>query len=59
MTALTEGIKGRHQTALAELTAEFHQHRLELKAPDAREAIEAAMAARGRVKPRSKAGASF
>jgi hypothetical protein len=59
MAALTETIKVRHQTALAELTAEFDHHLAQLKAPVAREQIEAAMASRGRVRPRPKAGASF
>ncbi len=59
MAALVGGIKGRHQTAMAELTAEFDQHLAALKAPDARERTEATMASRGRVTPRPKAGASF
>jgi hypothetical protein len=57
MAALTEGIKLRHQAALAELTAECDQHLVELQAPNVREAIEAALASRGRVTPRPKAGA--
>jgi hypothetical protein len=59
MAALTEGIKGRHQAALAELTAEFDQRLAELQAPNTREQIEAAMASRGRGTPRPKAGTSF
>ena len=59
MAALAEGIKGRHQTALAELSAEFDRHLAQLKAPDARGRVEAAMASRGRVTPRPKAGGSF
>jgi hypothetical protein len=47
----------RHQTALVELTAEFDQNLAELKASDVREQIETAMASRGRVTPRPKAGA--
>jgi hypothetical protein len=59
MVALVEGMRGRQQAALAELTTEFDRHLAALKAPDARERIEAAMASRGRVTPRPKAGASF
>ena len=40
-----------------ELTAEFDQNLAELKAPEVREQIETAMASRGRVTPRPKAGA--
>jgi hypothetical protein len=47
----------RHQMALVELTAEFDQNLAELKAPEVREQIETAMASRGRVTPRPKAGA--
>ena len=59
MAALVEGINGRGQTALAELSAEFDRHLAALQAPDARDRVEAAMASRGRVTPRPKAGASF
>jgi hypothetical protein len=59
MAALVEGVKGRQQAVLAELTTEFDQRLAALKAPDARARIEAAMASRGRVTPRPKAGASF
>ena len=59
MAALVEGINGRRQTALAELSAEFDRHLAALQAPDARDRVEAAMASRGRVTPRPKAGASF
>jgi hypothetical protein len=54
MAALAEGVP-----ALAELTAEFDRHLAALKASDAHERIDAAMASRGRVTPRPKAGASF
>jgi hypothetical protein len=59
MAALVAGIDGRHQAALAELSAEFDRHLAALQAPDARARVEAAMASRGRVTPRPKAGASF
>jgi hypothetical protein len=59
MAALVEGIDGRRQAALADLAAEFDRHLAALKAPDARKRVEAVMAARGRVTPRPKAGASF
>ncbi len=59
MAALVEGINGRHQAALAELSAEFDQHLAALQAPDARQRVAATMASRGRVAPRPKAGASF
>jgi len=55
MATLTGSAHRKHQTALAELTAEF-DHLAELQALEAREAIEAAMASRGRVTPRPKAG---
>jgi antitoxin (DNA-binding transcriptional repressor) of toxin-antitoxin stability system len=59
MAALVESAKARHQATLAELTAEFDQHLAGLKAPDTRERVEAALASRGRVLPRPKAGTSF
>ena len=59
MAALIEGARGRRQAALAELSAEFDQRLAALKAPAARERVEAAMASRGRVTPRPKAGTSF
>jgi prevent-host-death family protein len=59
MVALAEGIKVRDEEALAELTAEFDRHLVALKAPGARKQIEAAMASRGRVTRRPKAGTSF
>ena len=59
MAALVEGVQGRHQAALAELAAEFDRRLAALKAPDARGRIDTAMASRGRVRPRPKAGASF
>jgi tRNA U54 and U55 pseudouridine synthase Pus10 len=58
MAALVEGARGRRQAALAELTAEFDQRLAALKAAG-RERVEAAMASRGRVTPRPKAGTSF
>jgi antitoxin (DNA-binding transcriptional repressor) of toxin-antitoxin stability system len=59
MAALVDGIDGRRQAALADLAAEFDRHLAALKAPDARQRVEATMASRGRVTPRPKAGASF
>jgi antitoxin (DNA-binding transcriptional repressor) of toxin-antitoxin stability system len=59
MAALTQSIELRRQTALADLTAEFDRRLADLKAPDARERIEAALKTRGRVTPRPKAGESF
>jgi len=59
MAALVAGAKRRHQATLAELAAEFDRHLAELKAPEARERVEAALASRGRVMPRPKAGTSF
>jgi len=59
MAALVEAARGRQQEALAELTAEFDRRLAALKAPDARDWVEAAMASRGRVTPRPKAGPSF
>lgn len=58
MAALTEEIEKPHQTALAELTAEFDRRLAELQAPDTRERVEAAMASRGPATPRPKAGIS-
>ena len=58
MAALVDGIDGRRQAALAELTAEFDRHLAALQAPDARQRVDATMAARGRVTPRPKAGTS-
>ena len=59
MTALVEGAEERRQATLAELTAEFDQRLATLTSPDTHERVEAAMASRGRVTPRPKAGASF
>lgn len=59
MAALVEDLNGRRRAALDELTAEFDRHLAQLKAPDARERMEAAMAAKGRAMPRPKAGSSF
>lgn len=59
MAALLAAAEDRRRSTLAELTAEFDQHLAALKDSDARERIEAAMKARGRVMPRPKAGASF
>jgi antitoxin (DNA-binding transcriptional repressor) of toxin-antitoxin stability system len=59
MAALTEGVELRRQAALSELTAEFDKRLAELRAPGARERVEAAMESRGRVTPRPKAGASY
>jgi antitoxin (DNA-binding transcriptional repressor) of toxin-antitoxin stability system len=59
MAALVEDIDARRHAALADLSAEFDRHLAALKAPDARKRVDAAMATRGRVTPRPKAGASF
>jgi hypothetical protein len=57
MVAVEAGSSQEMAALSEELTAEFDQHLAELQAPNAREAIEAAMASRGRVTPRPKAGA--
>ena len=59
MAALVEAMEGRRRTALAELAAEFDEHLAALKTPGARARVDAAMASRGRVAPRPKAGPSF
>ena len=59
MAALVEDIDARRHAALADLAAEFDRHLAALKAPDARQRVDAAMATRGRATPRPKAGASF
>ena len=59
MAALVEGVEARRHAALADLAAEFDRHLAALKAPDARKRVEAAMASRGRVTPRPKAGTTF
>lgn len=59
MAALVEDIEARRRAALADLAAEFDRHLAALKAPDARQRLEAAMTARGRATPRPKAGSSF
>ena len=59
MAKLVASVEDRQKAALSELAAEFDRRLAVLNAPDARERIEAAMALRGRVKPRSKAGPSF
>ncbi|HUH83073.1 MAG TPA: hypothetical protein VLX85_00595 [Stellaceae bacterium] len=59
MAALLGGAEKHRQAVLAELAAEFDRHLASLKAPDARERVEAVMAAKGRARVRSKAGASF
>jgi prevent-host-death family protein len=59
MAALAEEAKGRHQVALAELSAQFDHRLAALKSPETRGRVEAVMAARGRAKRRPKSGASF
>jgi prevent-host-death family protein len=59
MAALVYDAEKRRKTALDELSAEFDQHLASLKTPDARARVDAVMAAKGRAKVRSKAGASF
>lgn len=59
MAAVVEGVQGRRQAALDELAAEFDQRLAALKAPDAKGRLDAALASKGRVRPRPKAGASF
>lgn len=59
MAKLVRGAAERRRAALGELAGEFDRHLAALKAPDTRERVASAMAAKGRVKRRSKAGASF
>lgn len=59
VAALVSGAEQRRKVALDELSAEFDRHLASLQAPHARARVEATMAAKGRVKTRSKAGASF
>jgi antitoxin (DNA-binding transcriptional repressor) of toxin-antitoxin stability system len=59
MAALVDGAEARRQAVLADLAADFDRHLAALKAPDARKRVDTAMATRGRVTPRPKAGASF
>ena len=59
MAALVEGVERRHQAVLGELTAEFERRLAALKAPDAKSRLEDALASKGRVKPRPKAGTSY
>ena len=59
MAKLASSVEERRQNAIGELAAEFDRHLATIKAADTRERVEAAMAAKGRAKVRSKAGASF
>ena len=59
MAALVGGAEARRKAALEELSAEFDRHLASLQAPDADARVDAVMAAKGRAKTRSKAGASF
>lgn len=52
-------VRRNRQSALAELRAEWDRHLAPLQDPDARARVEAAFAAKGRAKKRSKAGPSF
>lgn len=59
LAALAEGAKARQQATLAELAAEFDRDLADVQAAGARKRVKAALAARGRVTPRPKAGAAF
>jgi rRNA processing protein Krr1/Pno1 len=59
MAAAVDAAKARNKVALAELSADFDKRLAALKTPEARDRIEAVMAAKGRLKRRPKAGASF
>jgi prevent-host-death family protein len=59
MAALAEGITGQREAALAELAAEFDRRLDALRTPGTRRRFADAMASKGRVKPRPKAGRSF
>jgi hypothetical protein len=59
MAALVGDAEKHRQTVLDELALEFDRHLASLKSTDARDRVEAVMAAKGRAKVRSKAGASF
>ncbi len=57
--ALAEGVAKRDRAALSELAAEFDQRLAALKARGVRKNLDAAVASKGRVRPRPKAGLSF
>jgi prevent-host-death family protein len=59
MAALVQDAVTRQQEALADLSAEFDRRLAALKAPDTRRRMTAAMASRGQLKVRPKAGDSF
>lgn len=59
MAALVDDVEQRRKAALEKLSAEFDRHLASLQVPGARARVEAAMGAKGRVRRRSKAGASF
>lgn len=58
LAAFVGAAEERRKAALAELSAEFDRHLASLQGPDAKARVDAAMAAKGRVKTRSKAGDS-
>ncbi len=59
MAAFVGSAEQRRKAALEELSAEFDRHLASLQGPNTRARVEAAMAAKGRVKTHSKAGVSF
>jgi hypothetical protein len=59
ITDALESARKRQEAALAELTADFDHRLAKLRAPGARQQIDAAMASHGKVSPRPKAGASY
>lgn len=58
LAAFVGAAEEHRKAVLAPLSAEFGQHFASLRRPDAKARVDAAIAAKGRVKARSKAGDS-
>jgi prevent-host-death family protein len=59
LAALAAEAEGRREASLAELAAEFDRHLAGLETPGTRERVDAALATKGRVTPRPKAGSAY
>lgn len=59
MTAQIQALRQRDQAVLDELTRRFDAELAQLQQPDMRDKVEAVLSARGKLKNRPKAGATF
>lgn len=59
ISALAEEVQARSEAGLAELSADFDRRLASFKTEGIRDRVESVMSARGRIKRRPKAGATF